>query len=226
MRRIYELNSLSDNFGFELLYFIPPIFAKTLTGEIFVPNVYEGKILHSFMHVKNLREVAFVLQFLHFRIGLKDCVEKRLLHGAYARYPSATTVAANGTVLEHEGGTFKNSGLVSITLPAGLKRIPDELFSGCASLTEVNLPDGLEEIDYQAFYNCKAITSLVLPANVTLVGKNVFYYWTADQTIYVQQSKAYAGATWYYKSTSDNWSYQSKAVMVYDYQPVLNGDQK
>ena len=139
---------------------------------------------------------------------------------------NATTVAANGTVLEHEGGTFKNSGLVSITLPAGLKRIPDELFSGCASLTEVNLPDGLEEIDYQAFYNCKAITSLVLPANVTLVGKNVFYYWTADQTIYVQQSKAYAGATWYYKSTSDNWSYQSKAVMVYDYQPVVNGDQK
>ena len=139
---------------------------------------------------------------------------------------SATTVAANGTVLEHEGGTFKNSGLVSITLPAGLKRIPDELFSGCASLTEVNLPDGLEEIDYQAFYNCKAITSLVLPANVTLVGKNVFYYWTADQTIYVQQSKAYAGATWYYVKDTDSWSYQSKAVMVYDYQPVVNGDQK
>lgn len=137
-----------------------------------------------------------------------------------------TTVAANGTVLTNEGGTFKGSGLETIVIPEGIKYLPKEMFSGCASLTSVVLPNSLEEIDYNAFYNCKAIESLVLPANVNLIGKTVFYYWTTDQTIYVQASKAEAGANWYFKTSTDNWSYQCSAKIVYDYQPVVNGDQK
>ena len=130
-----------------------------------------------------------------------------------------TTVAANGTVLDNEGGTFKGSGLESIVIPASVKRLPKDIFSGCTELTSVALPEGLEEIDYNAFYGCRAIESLVLPAKVNLVGKSIFYNWTADQTIYTSVSAGYAAANWHFAGTYDAWNYSCKATIVYNYQP-------
>lgn len=85
----------------------------------------------------------------------------------------------------------------SVTLPAGLKTVNDEVFKncealeaiiflcavpaigesafeGCSSLTEVFIPYGVETIGASAFKNCTALTKVVIPNTVTAIGTGAF----------------------------------------------------
>lgn len=61
------------------------------------------------------------------------------------------------------------SKLSNVTLSAGLKGLPDRMFSGCSSLESIELPDGLKHIN-SAFAFCVNLKSLSIPASVYNLG--------------------------------------------------------
>ena len=53
-------------------------------------------------------------------------------------------------------------------------RIGEQLFRGCATLTDVTIPDGVTVIGEQAFRDCEALASVTLPATLTEIGEQAF----------------------------------------------------
>lgn len=113
------------------------------------------------------------------------------------------TVVLDGVtckVTEIDKGVFKNNKTIqNITIQAGIKSIPDEMFSGCSNLTSITLPNTIESIGKKAFMNCKklktvnlsstaavkkiddnafrncsSLTKIVIPKPVTAIGNNAF----------------------------------------------------
>ena len=61
--------------------------------------------------------------------------------------------------------------LESVSLPEGLKRIPNRAFEYCTRLAEIDIPDTLEEIGDDAFVGCD-LTCVDVPCNV--IGDRAF----------------------------------------------------
>ena len=94
---------------------------------------------------------------------------------------------------------FAGTGLVSVTIPANWKTIPEGLFcecdrlatvlfengsqleiigenafSGCIALTQITLPDSLKEIRFGAFMDCSKLSGTFNLPNVEVFGSYVF----------------------------------------------------
>jgi len=69
---------------------------------------------------------------------------------------------------------FANTGITSVTLPASVKSIGDNAFSGCKTLGRVSFPEGLTQIGKSAFSNSGLSGDLRIPNNVTEIGSNAF----------------------------------------------------
>ena len=77
-------------------------------------------------------------------------------------------VVVNGILID--GTTCKGK----VTIPSSVKRIGDEAFWCCTSLTSVKIPSSVKSIGVQAFYECKNLTSVTIPSSVTSIGNNAF----------------------------------------------------
>jgi len=80
------------------------------------------------------------------------------------------SVEVLGTGFNGLSANFDNMAeLTSVTLPDGLKVIPNNAFSYCKKLRRINLPASLEEIHAFAFSNCGELTDLVIPDSIQTV---------------------------------------------------------
>ncbi len=64
--------------------------------------------------------------------------------------------------------------LRSVTLPDTLIEIEDNVFKGCDKLVEVYLPDTVRELGFGAFSYCRSLQSISIPGTVLLAGKGIF----------------------------------------------------
>jgi len=69
---------------------------------------------------------------------------------------------------------FSNSGLTSITIPAGVSNIEDGAFAWCESLTSITIPSSVTYIGDRAFAGCSSLTSITIPSSVTYIGYGAF----------------------------------------------------
>lgn len=69
---------------------------------------------------------------------------------------------------------FKESGLLSISLPQALETISPNTFAGCQALGIVKLPRHLKEIGSHAFKDCINLTLLDIPASCEAIGESAF----------------------------------------------------
>lgn len=70
---------------------------------------------------------------------------------------------------------FRNNVLITkVTLPEGLREIPDSFFFGCANLTEVLLPESIEDIGDYAFFGCGRLAGIRLPEGLERIGAYAF----------------------------------------------------
>lgn len=67
-----------------------------------------------------------------------------------------------------------SSTLTSISLPNGVREIPDGAFYGCSALTSIILPNNLTVIDAETFRNCSSLTSIEIPSGVIEIGLYAF----------------------------------------------------
>ena len=81
------------------------------------------------------------------------------------------TSMANGTLGTY---AFALTALRSITIPSGIKTIPQGCFEYCTQLESVTLPTGLEEIQLGAFAFCGELNTISVPASVKVVGSHAF----------------------------------------------------
>jgi hypothetical protein len=59
-------------------------------------------------------------------------------------------------------------------IPAFVKEIGEDAFSGCKALTNVTFPEGMTTIGDWAFLDCNALKSVTIPESVTSIGKYAF----------------------------------------------------
>jgi tetratricopeptide (TPR) repeat protein len=73
----------------------------------------------------------------------------------------------------HEGGTFSDNNLTSVSIGKGLKIIPSYAFTGNNHLTTLSIPDGITEIDDYAFHGC-ALSDITWGKGLVKIGVEAF----------------------------------------------------
>ena len=89
-----------------------------------------------------------------------------------------------------------------LVLPADLKEIEDEAFSGALALDEVVLPQGVERIGDRAFAGCTALKAVSIPAGTTELGGGVFKNCHALERIDLPDGIESIGSDAFYKCAS------------------------
>lgn len=71
---------------------------------------------------------------------------------------------------------YQNTSIEEVSIPASVKNIDVQVFSGCSKLSKVNFAENsqLEDIAWQAFYDCSALTSIEIPDSVIRIGTEAF----------------------------------------------------
>lgn len=65
--------------------------------------------------------------------------------------------------------------LTDINIPTTVRKIGENAFGYCSSLTSVAVPDGVTNISGWTFFYCSSLTSVTLPPTLTNIGRNAFY---------------------------------------------------
>lgn len=85
--------------------------------------------------------------------------------------------------------TFLNADTVTyVSIPDGVREIPDSCFYNCTALTELRLPENLVSVSQRAFINCTALGEITLPETVASVGLRAFNNCYSLQTVVLSGS--------------------------------------
>ncbi|MBR4042045.1 MAG: leucine-rich repeat domain-containing protein [Bacteroidaceae bacterium] len=70
---------------------------------------------------------------------------------------------------------FKDSKIVSVTIPEGVTDIGSSAFWGCTKLASITIPESVTSIGLGAFRDCSSLTSITIPENVMSIRVWAFY---------------------------------------------------
>ena len=94
---------------------------------------------------------------------------------AFSSCSSIETLQIPNSVETIDSFAFQHcTGLLSITIPEGVKNIGYDSFWDCSNLKSINLPNTLITIDSFAFQKCESLSSITIPQNVNSIGYGVF----------------------------------------------------
>jgi len=125
---------------------------------------------------------------VHYSKALKTLFNGRQAKGHYKIAPTVTKIRR---------GAFATAEIVTLTIPAGVDRIPAGMcanckqlksarmlgpvmiietvaFLGCESLTQIQIPEGVELIEGGAFFHCQSLAQIDIPASIKSIGSEVF----------------------------------------------------
>lgn len=87
------------------------------------------------------------------------------------------TITHNGkdyTLTRIENNAFRESNVLSVTIPNTVTTIGDAAFYGCSNLTSVTIPNSVSTIEGYAFSDCNKLHSVTIGAFVQSIGKYAF----------------------------------------------------
>ena len=91
------------------------------------------------------------------------------------QYCSLSKITLSNNLTEMGDYAFTDcDNLVSVDIPASLKKIPTGAFRDCSALSSVTLHEGLEVIGIHAFWVCRSLSSVSIPTTVTEIGGGAF----------------------------------------------------
>lgn len=102
--------------------------------------------------------------------GTPSSIGKRAFQGC----ASLEEIQLPESVTEIGSGAFAESGIRRISVPQGVKAIPEDCFSMCGNLEEVTFSGGIQTIGDKAFWNCGQLSDLAVPESVETIGKYAF----------------------------------------------------
>ena len=97
-----------------------------------------------------------------------------------------TTIAAEG---------FRNSSILSVTIPDSIISIGSNAFSGCIGLTGLTIPNSVTSIGNSAFSGCTGLSSITIPNSVTSIGNSAFSGCTGLSSITIPNSVTSIGSS-------------------------------
>lgn len=93
---------------------------------------------------------------------------------AFADCTSLKSIEIPDSVTQIGAGAFGYSGLRTVKLGAGLKKLDRNTFIYCKDLTTILFSPSLIEIGSHAFYGCDKLKEVVLPENLQVIGDGAF----------------------------------------------------
>ena len=173
----------------------------------------------------NLRaaELPDTVTTIH-QYAFSDCVNLRSFHYPLSLNQASTLHGDNWIV----GYIFSGcERLLTITVPEGVKKIPEGTFSGATYLQEVNLPSTVTEIGKMAFQECTGMPKIYLSPNVREIGDYSFdecpdlYIYCEYATVALDYAKN-NGINYYYlsqtgASTPSGSLYKGDPFEIYGY---------
>ena len=93
---------------------------------------------------------------------------------AFSECKNLTSITIPEGVTRIEDGVFSGCGLRSITIPKGVTSIGRYAFQECSSLTSITIPEGVTSIGIGAFSGCLDLMSITIPEGVTRIGSRAF----------------------------------------------------
>ena len=87
---------------------------------------------------------------------------------------TALTISKNLTELGNNAFSGCKSIISTIELPSSLKKISEEAFAYCQSITKVVIPDSVKLIDESAFLECKSLKEINIPKGITTIAPSTF----------------------------------------------------
>lgn len=100
---------------------------------------------------------------------LIETASKTLIQGC-----KNSIIPDDGSVVNIHSSAFSGSKIVNISIPNGIKKIPNQLFYDCSLLQEITLPNTLLEIGSNAFSNCISLSTIEIPNGVTTIKFGAF----------------------------------------------------
>ena len=83
-----------------------------------------------------------------------------------------------------------------------VKKLADESFWDCSSMTSVTIPDGVTSIGMASFWNCKNLTSVNISDSVTEIGLGAFYGCSGLKNITIPENVTKINALTFYQCKS------------------------
>ena len=106
--------------------------------------------------------------------------------------------------------------LRSISLPYGMKSIPDLAYPSNPCLTSISIPDTVTSIGAGAFQSDTALTSVSIPRGVTMMDMAVFAYCTALTDLYVPNTVKTVASDSFYGCSSLTVHYAGTRDEMFD----------
>lgn len=83
---------------------------------------------------------------------------------------------------------FNHSGIISISVPSGISKIEEGVFSCCFKLRHVILPSSIKRIGNYAFSACTSLHSIIIPENIKNISDGAFYQCSELEALYIKAS--------------------------------------
>lgn len=128
---------------------------------------------------------------------------ERIGQYAFQNVTNIETVVLANTITSISTYAFKGSGIKNIVIPASLKNIYQEAFSGCTKLESIDLSlmDFTSEgtLGIQVFSGCTKLASATLPVGIKTIPANLFDGCTSLSSITIPNTVTSIGAYAFYK---------------------------
>ena len=89
-----------------------------------------------------------------------------------------------------------------VTIPEGVKEIPDEAFAFCHTLEKVTFPEGLEKIGKKAFNDCTRLDNVSFPSTLKTIGKEAFFECSSLKNVHLNDGLLSIGAGAFFQCKS------------------------
>ena len=157
------------------------------SGEVVIPNIYNGKPVSGFVTGRNSSTSAFKQNKNITSVILRNTITV-IADYAFCYLSSIVSVAIPNSVTNIGNSAFSNcSGLTNITIPNGVISIENFTFYNCSSLTSIEIPDSVTSIGGSVFSKCSKLINVTIGNGVTSIGDGTFSYCNSLISIKIPQ---------------------------------------
>lgn len=147
--------------------------ASTLFGFLFGTASYQGGTSTK----QNFSSSGTTTYYIPAALTEVEITGGKIWYGSFSGCNGLESIrfSTSGEITEIGAKAFMGcSGLKSMKLPEGVKKLGEYSFSGCTGLEMISGQESLEVIGSYAFQNCSSMKSISLPETVTTVNSAVF----------------------------------------------------
>ena len=132
------------------------------------------------------------------------------------------TITLPGTGVLPSAAFLDCKKIQSVTLPVGITKIDERMFSGCKALRSVEIPEGVLEIGSGAFAGCESLVSAVIPKSVTTIRSYAFGDCTGLTGVYITDLAAWCAIE--FETDGFNLNFNSNPLK-FAHRLYLNGEE-